>query len=366
VRIALLANAAVVHTRRWVEHFRARGHEVELWSLEAAPPGLACHALPRAPLPGWLRYPLAWPALSRALAAFAPDLVNAHYVPNYGLLGALAGRRPLAVTAWGSDLLTVGARDPFRTLRARFVLQRADAVLVDAVNLGAAARALGASGERLHVIPWGVDRALFQPAAQREPGLLVSARMHEPVYDLPALIAGVRPALERRPEARFVITGDGSLRGELERLARATLPAGRFEFVGRLAPASLAALLGRAEVYLSASRSDSTSVSLLEAMACGAVPVVSDIEGNREWVGEGDGARLFAPGDVAGVTRALERALGDPAWREAARLRNRRVIAERGDWSTNMARIEALFAALAAGAGGAAERAGPARSARPG
>src|SRR4030095_2465159 len=86
VRIATLSNAAVGHTRRWVEHFRSRGHEVGLWSLEPAPAALPCFALPRAPLPGWLRYPLALPALQNALAAFEPDLVDAHYVPNYGLL----------------------------------------------------------------------------------------------------------------------------------------------------------------------------------------------------------------------------------------------------------------------------------------
>ena len=351
MKIATLSNASVVHTRRWVEHFRARGHEVRLWSLEPGPEALQLERLPRAPLPGWLRYPLALPALERALAAFAPDLVDAHFVPNYGLLGALARRRPLAVTAWGSDLLTVG-RDPLRRRRARFVMRRADAVLVDSGNLGAAARALGAAPERLHVIPWGVDRARFRPAALREPGLLVSVRMHERIYDLPALIAGVKPVLERRPGARLVIAGDGSLRASLERLARATLPAGRFEFAGRLEPGPLAALLGRAELCLSASLSDSTSVSLLEAMACGAVPVVSDIDGNREWVGEGDGARMFPPGDAAGVTRALERALGDPAWLEAARARNLRVIAERGDWNTNLGRIEALFERLVAASAG--------------
>ena len=47
--------------------------------------------------------------------------------------------------------------------------------------------------------------------------------------------------------------------------------------------------------------------------------------------------------------RALDAALGDPAWREAARARNLRVIAERGDWDVNMGRIEALFGRLAAG-----------------
>ena len=63
------------------------------------------------------------------------------------------------MSAWGSDLLTVRPRDPLRRARVRFVLKRADLVLVDSGNLGAAARLLGAPRERLHVIPWGVDRA---------------------------------------------------------------------------------------------------------------------------------------------------------------------------------------------------------------
>src|SRR4029079_13645664 len=87
----------------------------------------------------------------------------------------------------------------------------------------------------------------------------------------------------------------------------------------------------RAEVYVSASRSDSTSQSLLEAMAAGALPVVSDIPGNREWVTDGERAnagdrrglvglaQLFAPGDAQGLADAVERALGGAAWAGRAR-----------------------------------------------
>jgi glycosyltransferase involved in cell wall biosynthesis len=350
VRIATLSNASVIHTRRWVEHFRARGHEVRVWSLETGPPELGAESLPRVPAPGFLRYPLAAPALRGALRAFAPDLVDAHFVPNYGLLGVLSGRRPLSVAAWGSDLLVTGAATAAQAWRTRFVLGRADLVLADARNLGAAARALGAVEARLRVIPWGIDLARFQPGTSRDPERLVTTRMHEPVYDVPTLLRGVAPALERRPRATLVIAGDGSLRAEHERLAARLLPAGRFRFVGRLAPDALAQQLGGAGVYLSASRSDSTSLSLLEAMACGAVPVVSDIAGNREWVDDGEGARLFAPGDAAAVTRAVDRVLDEPAWADAARRRNRRTVEERGDWSANMGEIEALFEALARGA----------------
>lgn len=349
MKIATLSNAAVIHTWRWVERFRARGHDVRLWSLERGPSELGAHALPRAPLPGFLRYPLAARALRAALDDFAPDLIDAHFVPNYGLLGALTGRHPLSVTAWGSDLLVTGARTPFHARRTRFVLGRADLVLADSGNLGDAARAQGADPARLRVVPWGVDLARFHMDGAREPGLLLSTRMHEPVYDIPTLLAGVAPILARDPATRLVIAGEGSLRAEHERLARERLPAGRYRFTGRLTPEALVSELARAAIYLSASRSDSTSLSLLEAMASGAVPVVSDIDGNREWVGEGEGAFLFAPGDAAGVTRALERALADPARSEALRRRNRAVVEARGDWNANMEEIEALFEALARG-----------------
>src|SRR4029077_1457783 len=151
----------------------------------------------------------------------------------------------------------------------------------------------------------------------------------------------------RRPELKLEIAGDGSRRPALERLAAERLPAGGFRLVGRLAPDALAAALQRAEIFLSASRSDSTSLSLLEAMACGAVPVVSDIEGNREWVRGGEGARLFPPGDAAALARALEGALDDPAWRARARAHNRAVVEARADRARNMAAIEARFVALA-------------------
>lgn len=347
MRIATLANASVVHAQRWVEHFRARGHEVRLWSLEPGADGLGAARLPAVPLPGFLRYPLAAPALRRALAAFDPDLVDAHYVPNYGLLGVLAGRRPLAVTAWGSDLLVAGPRDPLQRARARYVLRRADAVLADARNLVAAAVALGAAPARVHCVPWGVDRARFAPRGPREPGLIASTRMHEAVYGLDTVVDGAAAALARHPHARIVFAGDGSLTAALERRAAERLPAGRWSFVGRLAPDAMAELLARAEVYVSASSSDSTSVSLLEAMACGAVPVVSDIPGNREWVADGDGARLFAPGDAAGLAAVLDAALADAGFAGAARARNARLVAERGDWAANLAAIEALFEGLA-------------------
>ncbi|MGH7741324.1 MAG: glycosyltransferase [Candidatus Eiseniibacteriota bacterium] len=354
MRIATIANAAVIHTRRWVEWFRARGHQVELWSLEDGPPELRAHRLPRAPLPGALRYPLAAPALARQLAGFRPDLVDAHYVPNYGLLATLAGARPRVVSAWGSDLLLDPGRDFLRRARARFVLRRADHIVADSDNLAAAALALGAEAARVTAIPWGVELERFTPGDAREPGLVLSTRMHEPIYDLPTVIRGLAVAMRARPELQLAIAGDGSRRAELEALARRELPEGRWRMLGRLEPAELAGWLRRAELYVAAARSDSTSLSLLEAMACGAIPVVTDLDGNRQWISDGQGGRLFPPGDPQRLAAGIEAAMARPDWRQSARAHNRKVIETRANAAVNMARIEALFELVAGASRGSA------------
>jgi glycosyltransferase involved in cell wall biosynthesis len=109
----------------------------------------------------------------------------------------------------------------------------------------------------------------------------------------------------------------------------------------------LDAQLRAAHVYVSTSKSDSTSVSLLEAMAAGCFPVVSDIPANREWVTDGDTALLFPPGDAEALARCLRRAASDAPLRDRAAARNRQVIAERATWESNLLAVEELFARLA-------------------
>ena len=108
------------------------------------------------------------------------------------------------------------------------------------------------------------------------------------------------------------------------------------------------------EIYVSTSRSDSTSQSLLEAMAAGLYPVVSDIAGNRPWIGtRADaasryGARgiLVPPGDAAALADALEAVAADPdaAGRTA---RGAALVRAEADWSTTVSETEAKLLALA-------------------
>jgi len=351
MRIAVLGNADALHTRRWAGILASRGHDVRVFSLERPPAdapagGAPITVIAGLPLPRVLRYPLAGRAFARALEAFDPDLVEAHYVPNYGFLGALVGRRPLVVQCWGSDLLVSAARSPLHAVRVRYALERADLVVADARVLGEAARAFGAPSERIAVVPWGADLTRFRLASFITASHVVSLRQLEPLYDVATLVEALPAVRARIPALTATIAGDGPERAQLEGRVRALGLSECVTFVGRVPHDRLAALLGAAAVYVSTSRSDSTSISLLEAMASGAVPVVSDIPGNREWLEEGRGGRFFPVGDATALATALVSTLEDEAFRQSARTRNRDKVETDGDWAANVARIEARYVAL--------------------
>lgn len=351
MKICLLADASSVHTVRWIDSFADRGWQVDLVSLEspAVPIRAAFHHLaPSTPFPAF-NYPLAVPAVQKIFRAIRPDLVNAHFVPNYGFAAALACARPLVVSAWGSDLLVSAEKSFLHRQRARFVLNRADLVTVDAPILARAALQLGTPPPKTLCVPMGVDleRWPFHHPLTRDRIQVVSWRRLEPVTNLALLIRAI-PAIRARlgGRIRFVVAGEGSQKKSLETLAVRLGVADSVRFPGALTAAALSALIAESDIYVSTARSDSTSVSLLEAMASGLLPVVTDIPGNRDWIDHEVNGLLFPSCQPDLLSRAIISAVEHPGFARTATGRNRAIVARRASWPENMKIIKNAFQKL--------------------
>lgn len=353
MRIAFLGDGSLNHVRRWAGYFHERGHETLLLSFESVDGCVVPARRLKSRLPTkLLGYLSALGAIRAELARFRPELVNALYVGGYGFVAARSGFRPLAVTSLGSDLLVDYPSSLVHRLQIRSVLRQADIVLTDADELSRVAIAAGTSPAKILKTYMGIDESVFFPRKsapeKTRPGggmRVVSTRNLFPIYDVDLLVDAA-PIVRRRIDAHFVVCGDGPERARLEEKVKRLSLEGCFVFKGRLDAEGIARELRAADVYVSTSKSDSTSVSLIEAMACGAVPVVTDLPANREWIRDGENGRIVRNGDAASLAAAIIETLDNAVFRTTARETNTLVVNERGLWKKNMRLVEDAFLAL--------------------
>lgn len=253
------------------------------------------------------------PKLARWLKSVRADWLNPHYLSSHGTLVWLAqklygvpGR--LVASAWGSDILVTPQRSATLRWATRRVLRQAVLCTSDSRVMAQRMRELGA-GEVM-VFPFGLD-TLPPPPRAKAPWLFFANRGLEPIYAPERVLRVFAEVAAQQPDALLVVANEGSLRPTLEAQVAALDLRDRVSFVGRLDAAAQARWYARASWYLSLPTSDSISVSVLEAMAHGCVPLLSDLPANRELVRTFDNGLLLPPGvplTLASLESLAERA----------------------------------------------------------
>ena len=306
MRLVLWGDGESPHLLKWA---RALAPQLELWAASSRGflPGFD------ALLPAERRLALGTQpranggnaALLRKLPRFAswlrrvrPDWVHAHYLTSHGTLAWLAttvlgapGR--LVGSAWGSDVLVTPQRSALQRNLIGRVLHACALTTSDSQHMAQRMREMGA-GEVM-CFPFGLETLPPLPR-DKDDALFFANRGLEPIYAPQRVIDAFAAIAAVWPQARLVVANDGSLLGALLAQARNLGLQDQVRFVGRLDATLQADHYARARWYLSLPRSDSVSVSVLEAMAHGCVPLLSDLPANHELVRSGDNGLILADG----------------------------------------------------------------------
>jgi glycosyltransferase involved in cell wall biosynthesis len=130
--------------------------------------------------------------------------------------------------------------------------------------------------------------------------------------------------------------GNGSQASELRRTFLAAGVQDRVIFPGQIGQADLPRFYHMADLYISPSHSDGTSISLLEALACGTPVLLSDIPGNQEWISQpGEVGWLFTDGDYKSLAQAIDFAVENRKNLPQMGLAARSLAEQRADWKQN-------------------------------
>ena len=349
MRLAVVGYHGSVHTRRWAAHLAGKGHDLHVVTCgvgaeDGAPldHAYAVHDLgpPRGGKAGYLAKIA---SARRVIRQVKPDVVHAHYATSYGMLAMLSGVRPLVVTAHGDDLLVSPRNPAMRRLVSR-VLRSAALITVPGEHMERAARKLlRGRAVPVQVLQYGVESARLAGVADavgHRPGgvvRIVSVRPLLRLYRIDVLLASLAVLAARGVDCTCEVVGRGPALRELEAVAaRAGVDSG-VTFHGQVAETEVERMIASADVYVSVAETDGASLALLEALALGAVPVVSDIPANRAWVRHDWNGVLVAI-DPEALATGIEQAL--TLDRAEVRQRNRDLVARTADRSTNLDSFE--------------------------
>jgi glycosyltransferase involved in cell wall biosynthesis len=273
--------------------------------------------------------------LARRLRKVRPRIVHATEVFPQALLAArLAGARRLYVTHHTPEL-------PRSDNLAGRAWQRLGwAMRPEVIYTSDTDRRNDRRMLRAHVVPLGIDLTRFRNGRPALAGRIVGnvARLAEQKGQRD-LIAAAPHVLERHPDVRFVVAGDGELREELERLAR---PLGdRFTFLGPRD--DVPDLLASFEVFAFPSRYEGLCLAVIEAQAAGVPVVATPVGGIRETVLDGETGWLVPARDVEALAERISWCLDNADEARSAAAEARRRVLERFSVERMVAETLALY-----------------------
>ncbi|MBI5460493.1 glycosyltransferase [Methanobacterium sp.] len=244
---------------------------------------------------------------------FNIDLIHAHFLLPPGLIGVCVGSllgKKTAVTAHGSDLL-IQAKNPILRRLIKFVLKRADYVLVVNQNLQEKVLELGINPDKIYITPNAVDVEKFNPQNKElPPNVKISS-------DKPVLLfvgnlvfqKGVKYLLEAKKlmktGAELVIVGDGPLRQDLEMKVRDEKIS---DVIFTSARRDVDEIMPSADVFVLPSISEGFPITILEAMASGLPVVATNVGGISEVMNEDVGI-MVKPSNPRELASALDKIL---------------------------------------------------------
>ena len=288
------------------------------------------------------RWSFVWPRmLARQIQTIAPDVVHTHSGVWYkaSLAARLAGVRRVIHTEHGRPHPDSWDRKFVERLAAR----RTDVVVTVSAPLAAYHRAerIVPEPRKIRMILNGVDTEAFRP--RPDPGtvrqklgiaastpVLGSIGRLETIKGYDVMVEAFRRLSRDRdntPAPVLLIGGEGLEGRRLETLAASHGLRDRIRFLGWRD--DVHDLHATFTLFTLASRSEGTSVSLLEAMSAGLCPVVTDVGGNADILGTELAHRLVPAEDPERLADAWRDALEDATSRERdARAARSRVIAE--------------------------------------
>ena len=347
------------HDYRFLKSISEGGHEVFFVQLEGNKRQVEDRPVPENVTQViWKggREPFRWGNLAKLTLDFRrltkeikPDLIHAGPIQTCAFIAILSGFRPVLTMSWGFDLMDDVHRNKWMEWITHYTLKRSTFFTSDANVTKNKAVEYGMNPEKTIIFPWGVDLEHFKPSTfdlRPSTFTLFCSRSWETRYGVDVLARAFVQVAQRNENVDLILLNGGSEGGRLRQILQNGGVLDRVIFGGQVSQTDLPRWYHMADLYISPSHVDGSSVSLMEALACGLPCLVSDIPANKEWVVEDENGWLFRDGDVNALAEKILAALSQRQKLPEIGRASRRSAVMRADWKKNAEALMNVYRSL--------------------
>lgn len=254
--------------------------------------------------------------IRQAIKDFNPDIIHCHQIFLYGIMINLLGFHPNVISVWGSDILLKTKESLFIKLLTKYAISKCNLITVESSHVAKECLKYGIDENKIKFIQFGIDPSKLRNTANvdftmplNSKTIIIFPRGLDKLYNAEVLINSMPHVLKIFPEALFIFkyyiheNHDTIIKNLLLNLDKLGINKHNYLFIGELSYPQLLKLYSLSKVFISIPSSDSISISLIEGILMGAVPILSDIPANREIMKEKD--ELIVPIDPLKLAEAI-------------------------------------------------------------
>jgi L-malate glycosyltransferase len=221
--------------------------------------------------------------LKKYIQQLNPTIIHIHQLNRLAFFVTRVARNnsiPIISTAWGSDVLLIPFKNKFFYYLTKKTLETSRIVTADAQSMIDVMQKICVSSTKYELLQYGID---LVDSGQKEE-IIYSNRLHKPFYRIDKIIDYFAEFSKDYPSWKLIIGGEGDETEALKKQVNNLKLNNCVEFVGWLNAEENNKWYTKSSIYISIPESDGTSVSVLEAMSGGCIPVLSDLAVTHEWI----------------------------------------------------------------------------------
>lgn len=282
-------------------------------------------------------------ALIKQVRKDRPDIIHAHWIIPQGLMAALIKKIykiPYVVTAHGSDVFGLKGKW-FNSIKLVALKNASKITVVSSAIKNEIIKKID-SNLKIEVVSMGVDAEYFTPDKKDNTirnsysinggvFLLFVGRL-SPEKGLNYLLNAMPDIIGKFPKTKLLIIGEGTLKQEMQELAGRLNLENNVIFLGQISNKELPKYYASADIFINSSLREGLPVTVMEAMSCRCIPVVTDLEGNIDLIKDNITGFFVEQKNQRAISQKIIELMSNPSLVVTVKSHIREEIISRFDW----------------------------------